>query len=46
MSVAIEPKTVPLLGMLLAASTLSYGKGLPAAVAMGEDFLNSIANTP
>lgn len=46
MSVSIRPKSVHLLGMLVAASAISYGKGLPEAIAMGDGFLDSIANTP
>ena len=44
--VPVNPKAIHVLGMLVAASAISYCKSLPEAVAMGDGVLNSIANTP
>lgn len=46
MVAAIEPKTIQLLGKLVVASTISSSKTLPQAVAMGDRFIESIANRP
>ena len=46
MAVSLVPKSAHLLGMLVAASAISYSKGLPEAVALGDGFIDSIANTP
>ena len=41
-----EPKTIQLLGKLVVASTISSSKTLPQAMAMGDRFIESIANRP
>jgi len=42
----IEPKTIQLLGKLVVASAISSSRTLPQAVAMGDRFIQSIANRP
>ena len=46
MVATVEPKTIQLLGKLVVASTISSSKTLPQAVAMGDRFIESIANRP
>ena len=43
---SVEPRTIQLLGQLVVASTISSGKALPQAVALGDRFIESIANRP
>ena len=42
----IETKTIQLLGKLVAASTISSAESMPQAVAMGDRFIESIADRP
>lgn len=46
MVATIEPKTIQLLGKLVVASTISSSKTLPQAMALGDRFIESIANRP
>lgn len=46
MVATIEPKTIQLIGKLVVASTISSSKTLPQAMALGDRFIESIANRP